>query len=226
MYHIMHLQSEPFSKIRNGSKEIEYRLFDAKRKKIMKGDIIIFQNIETDEQVKGRVIDIVKGHNFWELRSKLIGKAYIQFKNFQPEAMSKYYTSNQIYEFGVVGIKIKVMEESTSGDSEYMDALNDFATYICQKRLKTKTVRYSNATKARMQYKLEVFFSRNSIIYIGKYINYLEGKITRDEMKEYLPFQVSIEDISQLLNAAENLSYKQVGLTRKKKLIDYLEDDN
>ena len=80
MYHIMHLQLEPFSKIRNGSKEIEYRLFDAKRKKLMKGDIIIFQNIETDEQIKVRVLDRVQAHNFSELRSKLMAKGILNLE--------------------------------------------------------------------------------------------------------------------------------------------------
>lgn len=43
MEHILRLDKNPFLKISSGSKTIEIRLFDEKRRQIRLGDTIIFQ---------------------------------------------------------------------------------------------------------------------------------------------------------------------------------------
>ena len=45
----MQLHPEPFELIKNGNKTIELRLLDEKRKRIRKGDIILFKNRITEE---------------------------------------------------------------------------------------------------------------------------------------------------------------------------------
>ena len=43
MKHFMHLKEAPFGQIWNGSKTIELRLYDEKRRKIKRNDFIEFQ---------------------------------------------------------------------------------------------------------------------------------------------------------------------------------------
>ena len=50
MTHSMQLTPSPFQMIKEGTKTIELRLFDEKRRKIQIGDIIEFSNTETGEK--------------------------------------------------------------------------------------------------------------------------------------------------------------------------------
>lgn len=47
MIHLMKLQPSPFEKIKDGTKTIEMRLFDDKRRKIQIGDTIILITINS-----------------------------------------------------------------------------------------------------------------------------------------------------------------------------------
>ena len=52
----MKLQNVPFKQIKDGSKIIEVRLNDEKRKTLEINDIIIFSNIKTNEQLEKKII--------------------------------------------------------------------------------------------------------------------------------------------------------------------------
>ena len=56
--HEMKLYSNPFELIKNGKKRIEIRLYDEKRKLIKINDIIKFKNIDTNEIIKTKVVNI------------------------------------------------------------------------------------------------------------------------------------------------------------------------
>lgn len=59
MIHVMTLYDEYYELVKNGSKKIEYRLNDEKRKKIKIGDIIIFHPLSNEnETTQVRVIDL------------------------------------------------------------------------------------------------------------------------------------------------------------------------
>ena len=59
MTHSMQLQPSPFEMIKDGSKTIELRLFDEKRRKIRIGDTIAFTNTETREVLSVRVLELM-----------------------------------------------------------------------------------------------------------------------------------------------------------------------
>ena len=52
MKHEMKLNNEPFIKIKNGTKTVELRLNDEKRKLLNVGDVICFTNINTLENLE------------------------------------------------------------------------------------------------------------------------------------------------------------------------------
>ena len=56
--HTMKLQNLPFIAMKEGRKTIELRLYDEKRQQIHSGQMIEFTNIETNETLKVKVIDL------------------------------------------------------------------------------------------------------------------------------------------------------------------------
>lgn len=111
MKHIMNLQNKPFKLIKNGTKTIEMRLYDEKRQKIKIGDIIEFNNNNTDELLQTKVIGIHRFKNFKELYNQFdkISIGYEEHETANPSDMSKYYTTEDILKYGVVGIEIKLI---------------------------------------------------------------------------------------------------------------------
>ena len=67
MKHEMKLNNEPFECIKNGTKTIELRLNDEKRKLLTVGDYIEFTNRVTNEKLLVEVIDLFKYNSFEEL---------------------------------------------------------------------------------------------------------------------------------------------------------------
>ncbi len=111
MEHILKLQPKYFDYIHDGTKRIELRLYDEKRKKIAIGDTIIFKkepDLETTMKVK--VIGLLRYNTFEEL-----------FEDFDIEIMAdksmtkkellnvleEFYTPEKQKKYGVVGIRIK-----------------------------------------------------------------------------------------------------------------------
>ena len=67
MKHEMRLNSEPYNCIKSGTKTIELRLNDDKRKKIKKDDIVEFTNRDTNEKKLVIVEDLFRYPSFEEL---------------------------------------------------------------------------------------------------------------------------------------------------------------
>lgn len=102
MKHSMKLLESPFEKIKNGSKTIEFRLYDEKRKLINIGDTIEFSKLPNlTEKITVKVIELYKEKNFKELFQKL------NMEN--AEKMYSIYSPEQEAKFGVIGIKIKLI---------------------------------------------------------------------------------------------------------------------
>ena len=95
-----------------GTKTIEMRLLDEKRKSIKPGDVIIFINrTNEDKWLKAKVIAL---HPFDSFKSlyKAFDKVKLGYKEDEiakPEDMEIYYPKEEIESFGVVGIEIKLM---------------------------------------------------------------------------------------------------------------------
>lgn len=124
MLHEMKLQNDPFMKIKNGTKTIEMRLYDEKRRKINVGDEIRFTNNANGEKLMVFVINLYRYKDFNELYKNhdKISIGYEQNEVANPNDMSMYYSNDEIKENGVVAIKIKVINQD-------IDIQNKHATF-------------------------------------------------------------------------------------------------
>ena len=101
----MKLNESPFEKIKNGTKDIEFRLFDEKRQQIKVGDQIEFSKLpDLQEKLLVDVIELYREDTFEELFKKLY-KDEEEIKR-NTESMYKYYSHEQEKQYGVIGIKI------------------------------------------------------------------------------------------------------------------------
>ena len=109
MKHEMKLNNEPFECIKNGTKTIELRLNDEKRKLLTVGDYIEFTNKVTNEKLLVEVIDLFKYNSFEELYKHFnkIEMGYSINEEANPKDMENYYSKEEQEKYGVLGIKIK-----------------------------------------------------------------------------------------------------------------------
>ena len=109
MKHEMILNNEPFECIKNGTKTIELRLNDEKRKLLTVGDYIEFTNRATNEKLLVEVIDLFKYNSFEELYKHFnkIEMGYSINEEANPKDMENYYSKEEQEKYGVLGIKIK-----------------------------------------------------------------------------------------------------------------------
>ena len=107
MLHQMKLKESPFERIKNGTKTIEFRLFDEKRQQIKIGDKIEFSKLPNlEEKLLVDVIDLYREENFESLFRKLnIDEEDILRKT---KAMHEFYSPEKEQQYGVLGIKIKI----------------------------------------------------------------------------------------------------------------------
>ncbi len=109
MKYEMKLDNEPFKAIKNGTKTLELRLNDEKRKLLTVGDYIEFTNRVTNEKLLVKVIDLFKYNSFEELYKHFnkIEMGYSINEEANPKDMENYYSKEEQEKYGVLGIKIK-----------------------------------------------------------------------------------------------------------------------
>ncbi len=109
MKHEMHLHPEPFNLIKKGTKTIEMRLYDEKRRQIKEGDLITFTNRETDEKIDTEVLKLHIYPSFEELYKHFdkVSIGYNEDETPNPDDMDIYYPKDKQKKYGVVGIQIK-----------------------------------------------------------------------------------------------------------------------
>lgn len=109
MKYEMKLDNEPFKAIKNGTKTLELRLNDEKRKQLIVGDYIEFTNRVTNEKLLVEVIDLFKYNSFEELYKHFnkIEMGYSINEEANPKDMENYYSKEGQEKYGVLGIKIK-----------------------------------------------------------------------------------------------------------------------
>jgi len=112
MKHEMKLNNEPFNLIKNGSKTIEMRLYDEKRRKIKVDDFIEFTNRLNDEKILVKVIKLYIFEDFSKLYERFdkISLGYKEDEIESPSDMSKYYSEEEIKKYGVIGIEIELIK--------------------------------------------------------------------------------------------------------------------
>ena len=105
----MRLSLEPFGKIANGTKKIESRIFDEKRRAIRVGDHIEFSNSENEEE---KVIVRVRGLYIYDSFENLFDDFPPEYfggtsKKSLTEEICRFYTEKEQSENGVIGIRIE-----------------------------------------------------------------------------------------------------------------------
>lgn len=109
--HEMNLQPKYFDFIKNGTKRIELRLYDEKRSQIQLGDIIEFSNPE-DEKLEAEVIGLLRYKSFEDLFKdfdiSILADASMA-KEELLSVLSEFYSPEKQAQYGVVGIRLKVL---------------------------------------------------------------------------------------------------------------------
>lgn len=109
--HEMNLQPKYFDFIKGGTKRIELRLYDEKRQSIQLGDIIEFAKSE-DEKFKAEVIGLLRYNSFADLFEDFdisILADSSMTKQELLEVLEEFYSEEKQAEFGVIGIRIKLI---------------------------------------------------------------------------------------------------------------------
>ena len=113
MQYIEDLNPSPFERIFNGTKTIEFRLFEADWKNMKVGDEVIFTKLpENVEKIRVQITDIYRKGNFDELFD-FIGPSYFSGKQTKEEfikVMSVHYTGEQREKYDALGLRFIVVE--------------------------------------------------------------------------------------------------------------------
>jgi len=109
----MNLNNNPFNLIKNGTKTIELRLNDEKRQLLKENDFIEFTNRVTLEKIIVKIEGLYKYSNFKELYKHFdkIAIGYDKYDIANPKDMEKYYSKEEQDKYGVIGIKVGVIED-------------------------------------------------------------------------------------------------------------------
>lgn len=119
--HIMRLTPSPLKMIREGTKTIELRLLDEKRKGISVGDTIVFVNTEDENDILSVMVDdLYRFDSFEELYKNLplleCGYTEEDIDSASPKDMELYYSKEEQEQYGVVGIKVSsIIGKSVKG---------------------------------------------------------------------------------------------------------------
>ncbi|MCR5103595.1 MAG: inorganic diphosphatase [Eubacterium sp.] len=110
----MRLTSSPLKMIREGTKTIELRLLDEKRKGISVGDTIVFVNTEDENDILCVMVDdLYRFDSFEELYKNLplleCGYTEDDIDSASPKDMELYYPKEEQEQYGVVGIKVSLI---------------------------------------------------------------------------------------------------------------------
>lgn len=124
MLHKMKLNEDPFNRIKNGTKTIEFRLFDEKRQQIKIGDQIEFSKLpDLQEKLLVDVIELYREDTFETLFRKLYtDKEEIARKT---NAMYEIYSPEKEHQYGVLGIGIKINVDNLKENLEKFNPYNE-----------------------------------------------------------------------------------------------------
>ncbi len=111
MTYYMKLDNSHFEKMIVGTKTIEMRLWDEKRRELRIGDTIVFSdNSNEGREIEVEVTAIHLFDTFKELYNSLslskCGYAESEIHLADPSDMERYYSLEKQLEYGVVGIEI------------------------------------------------------------------------------------------------------------------------
>lgn len=217
MIHKMKLKEDPFERIKNGTKTIEFRLYDEKRRQIKIGDKIEFSKLpELQETILVDVIDLYREENFEKLFKKLY-KDEEEAKR-KADSMHEYYTSDEEKEYGVVGIKISLI--SNGFRYTYNKLVRDKipANIDSEKGRKSKfrilnDEEYLTELNKKVLEEANEFIEENSIEELGDLMEVLNAII---KLKGY-----SMEEVYKIMKAKE----ERKGAFNNKIYLEYVDEE-
>ncbi len=111
----IHLDPEIFELVKNGTKNVEARVNDEKRRKIQIGDKIeVLKRPEELESLWVRVTNLVQCANFEEITAKYSIERLYSSNYTKEEYLAlfpKFYTKEEIDKYGTVAIEFEVIDE-------------------------------------------------------------------------------------------------------------------
>ena len=124
MLHKMKLNEGPFERIKNGTKTIEFRLYDEKRQQVKIGDKIEFSKLpDLQEKLIVDVIDLYREDTFENLFRELYSdeEEIIQ----KTQLMHTIYSPEKEQQYGILGIKIKINVDNLKENIENFMPYNE-----------------------------------------------------------------------------------------------------
>lgn len=120
MIHEMKLNAGPFLKMASGTKTIELRLNDTKRRRVQTGDHIVFSMVDSPE--RKLTVQVAALHYFVSFRDLYAAFSkeelgYASDDPADPEDMDAYYAKEDQEKYGVVGIEIRLCEETSGSEA-------------------------------------------------------------------------------------------------------------
>jgi ASC-1-like (ASCH) protein len=109
MEHNMNLVPWAFEEVKSGRKDIEVRLNDEKRQKMNVGDIIVFTNTETGEQLKAQIIERHLFNTFEELFNSFDHTRIGVNETDTADIMNNFYSKEDQEKYKALGIEIKLI---------------------------------------------------------------------------------------------------------------------
>ena len=124
MLHKMKLNESPFERIKNGTKTIEFRLYDEKRQQIKVGDQIEFSKLPNlQEKLLVDVVELYREDTFENLFRKLYNDE--QEITRKTKAMYEIYSPEKEQQYGILGIKIKINVDDLKASIEKFTPYNE-----------------------------------------------------------------------------------------------------
>lgn len=108
----MNLYDENFKCIKNGTKRIELRLNDEKRKSICIGDYIEFKNLNTNDKILVRVIALLNYETLEDLINDYEMKALINKSTTKEDLINNFsyiYSLEEQRKYAILGIKFEIV---------------------------------------------------------------------------------------------------------------------
>mgnify|MGYP004539206271 CR=1 FL=1 len=129
----MKLNDEPFQKIKSGSKTIELRLYDEKRRSLKLGDYIIFSRVSnTDDKIAVKVKGLYRSNSFRglfeDIPLEICGNSSGMTIDDVIVRLRKYYSEEDELRYGVLGIKMELfdLDELRNIEEELATASYDY----------------------------------------------------------------------------------------------------
>ena len=111
----IHLDPEIFELVKNGTKNVEARVNDEKRRQIQIGDKIeVLKRPEETESLWVRVTNLIPCVNFEEITAKYPIERLYSSSYTKEEYLAlfpKFYTQEEIDKYGTVAIEFEVIDE-------------------------------------------------------------------------------------------------------------------